>query len=1108
MQPRGTKATITVGEFGAFEVSANTLTLSTLTFDGKGTERSNSLLSIVDTGSIIVTGCTFHNMKASGKGSVITSTLNTGNTLSISESTFTSCSSGGDGGCVAVAVAGGTLLISQSSFRRCWSMGRGGALLLDFSGLASFEDYKLSSVSFGRVEEKNTAESSGNDVFVIGINLGSVIVGSQWVGSFSTAVNSDLMGFDSVSGKVESLLRYLIGDSVFVSCDGDDMNSGSLSDPLKTLSGVFWTVLDVVKVAIVGSASIGEKMEIGMEEEDSREIWIGGESAGCSLLCSIETIDSEQIKHHSSSMVNLRTHTLSLAGLALSSFSSSGSARISSVFCVRSNGILKVVSCTLNSSNPTSLSLVTLRRDGSAELESLRCDRQEFLGKGSVVVCDGGKSLLMNGCQFDSTRFSGGSVVVGRCTEGMRISSCGFIGCSGLSFGSVIRVWVMGSTVSLTDNRFWNCLTLVRVWERNGKDGVVGGGCVAIELQSHSLSSLNRRQTSVDLTGTSFVSCSLIVTDTAGSSVGLVGGSGFLIRSTHSSNSQSATLRNVLLLNCSVTATVSSSTSSFSGGVIVCGKKQLQTDRRGMVVFSKLCDAMTKILLLTHCGKCIKWHQCCSCMESLFFEPEIVDSLFLQHKDLIDTTFDKIANSSPPSAVLTTLARIPLFPHLRIALVSLWALSSVVRIEPATFTRLPSPIFPSSSPHQQYSGLSFLAALTKKLRTVFSEFQTNLPIDPSHLPKYIMLTKNDPFLTEHSLLFCSNAFIIPTYLLDATPPIEVDSEIIRELILFVKEALTTMLTNIPFIDNLIASLPSDSSPTTPSVSGVDTQMSGSLQQLRDHCENFVSSGWAFFVNVTFCLTDPHQYSFETIILDDPSFPDLILNSLKLNHKDIRLPSVMAITNNVVHFPSMGARFMKVNLRRMLETVDFVSLPLSESSTLFQLTNFIANMFPPNGEIEQALVEQYPLIRVSMFEPATQFITFMFRISDNLILNEDDIVEHENRMCQIHHHIKNIELRSDEHDTDFVSELVKWEMRTMVAMENEANFEIVFASLLNRTWEWRQFERERQKRREVLLREEGWDDAFELRVVGIEVETDQDLVDLTADFRIVHTLNTD
>ncbi|KAK2953664.1 hypothetical protein BLNAU_11385 [Blattamonas nauphoetae] len=225
-----------------------------------------------------------------GSGGVISSTLNTGNTLSISESTFTSCSSGGDGGCVAVAVAGGTLLISHSSFRRCWSMGRGGALLLDFSSLDSFEDYKLSSVSFGRVEEKNTAESSGNDVFVIGVNLGSVIVGSQWVGSFSTAVNSDLMGFDSVSGKEESLLRYLIGDSVFVSCDGDDMNSGSLSDPLKTLSGVFSTVLDVVNVAIVGSASIGRTMEIGMEEEEeeSREIWIGGESEGCSLLCSIE----------------------------------------------------------------------------------------------------------------------------------------------------------------------------------------------------------------------------------------------------------------------------------------------------------------------------------------------------------------------------------------------------------------------------------------------------------------------------------------------------------------------------------------------------------------------------------------------------------------------------------------------------------------------------------------------------------------------------------------------------------------------------------------------------------------------------------------------------
>ncbi|KAK2959441.1 hypothetical protein BLNAU_5490 [Blattamonas nauphoetae] len=102
----------------------------------------------------------------------------------------------------------------------------------------------------------------------------------------------------------------------------------------------------------------------------------------------------------------------------------------------------------------------------------------------------------------------------------------------------------------------------------------------------------------------------------------------------------------------------------------------------------------------------------------------------------------------------------------------------------------------------------------------------------------------------------------------------------------------------------------------------------------------------------------------------------------------------------------------------------------------------------------------------------------------------------------------MELRADEHDADFVSEMVKWETRTMVEMENEKPFGSVFRSMLNRTYEWKRNKRERQKRREVLLREEGWDDALEQRVVGIEVDTNQDMMGLTVFFRIELALNAD
>ncbi|KAK2942668.1 hypothetical protein BLNAU_22429 [Blattamonas nauphoetae] len=506
---------------------------------------------------------------------------------------------------------------------------------------------------------------------------------------------------------------------------------------------------------------------------------------------------------------------------------------------------------------------------------------------------------------------------------------------------------------------------------------------------------------------------------------------------------------------------------------------------------------------------CAALESCCSCMESLFFEPEIVDSLFLQHKDFIISTFKKIGKSSPPPAILSTLARISLFPHLGIASNSLETLYNVVERDPPALTLLPSPIFPSSSPLQQYSGLSFLTALKMKLRIVFSEFQTNLPTDPSHLPKYIQLTKDDRFFVTRSIYFCSCSCELPLLLLTATPRIIVDSEIIRELILFVKEALPTILTNISTIDTLIASLPSDSSLTTPSVSGVDTQMIDALKVLRNHCHMFLNDGWCFLTDVTYKIADPHKSSFQTIILDDPSFPNLILNSLKLAHPDIRRRIIHTIINIVVRYPWMKEQFMTANLvGRMFETVDFVSLPLSESETLFGLTKFIEYMMYPNANDEKAQFEQYPLIRGCVFDPAKQFIAFLVRNSDKFVLNENDKIGLKNHLCVIHNHIKNMELRSDEHDTDVVSELVKWEIQTMVEMENENHSTTIFQSMLNRTWEWNRDKRERQKRREMCLREEGWDDAFELRVVGIGVDTHQTIQNRAKHFRIELAFNVD
>ncbi|KAK2947571.1 hypothetical protein BLNAU_17476 [Blattamonas nauphoetae] len=222
--------------------------------------------------------------------------------------------------------------------------------------------------------------------------------------------------------------------------------------------------------------------------------------------------------------------------------------------------------------------------------------------------------------------------------------------------------------------------------------------------------------------------------------------------------------------------------------------------------------------------------------------------------------------------------------------------------------------------------------------------------------------------------------------------------------------------------------------------------------------------------------------------------DLIFNSLKLNHQALREAPVIAITNIVINYPWMKDQIMTSNLvGRMFETVDFVSLPLSESNTLSSLAKLITVISQSTGN-GNTFFDQYRLIRVS--------------VSEKLLLDEQNTIVLEPVLFQMYHHLINMELRSDEHDADIITEIVKWEMRTMVEMENENRFQIVFRSLLSRTSEWNRNLPERQKRRERLLREEGWDDAFELRVVGIDVNSDWDMQYDTKRFSVELGLNVD
>ncbi|KAK2958892.1 hypothetical protein BLNAU_6141 [Blattamonas nauphoetae] len=257
------------------------------------------------------------------------------------------------------------------------------------------------------------------------------------------------------------------------------------------------------------------------------------------------------------------------------------------------------------------------------------------------------------------------------------------------------------------------------------------------------------------------------------------------------------------------------------------------------------------------------------------------------------------------------------------------------------------------------------------------------------------------------------------------------------------------------------------------------------------------------------MVHPHKSSFQSIVLDDPSFPDLVIQSLQLNNQDIRYYLIDALINISRTFLGMKKRFCSHDLvRRMFESVDFVSLPLSDTQIHVELTQFITLMVAPIEEDAEQYFNQLQFLRVTVFEPATQYIIFIFRNLDRLSLEDKDQDRLEISLCRLHRHLNNMELHSDEHDVEVVPELVKWEVRQMVEMEDEDHFEEVFESVANRTEEWKRWKRERQKRREVLLREVGLDDAFELRVVGIEKDAPRNVKKIASKLRVLSSFNSD
>ncbi|KAK2951371.1 hypothetical protein BLNAU_13651 [Blattamonas nauphoetae] len=203
---------VTVTDAGLLSLEQGTLTLTNTKF--AGSTRDTSFITVTLLGSLSVQGCTFTGFTSTSAGSVLSTTL-TSNTVTITSSSFSSCSSSENGGALSIVFGSGS---SSSSL----------TVKASFSGCSC------------------GVNKLGSAVFVSGSNLESLIKPSQWTTTGLTQPSNSTLfwGTDSgLSGKFHStsLLVYLVAHSAQVvsveTSDGKDViGCGEATTPCKTLS--------------------------------------------------------------------------------------------------------------------------------------------------------------------------------------------------------------------------------------------------------------------------------------------------------------------------------------------------------------------------------------------------------------------------------------------------------------------------------------------------------------------------------------------------------------------------------------------------------------------------------------------------------------------------------------------------------------------------------------------------------------------------------------------------------------------------------------------------------------------------------------------------------
>ncbi|KAK2963882.1 hypothetical protein BLNAU_959 [Blattamonas nauphoetae] len=256
------------------------ISLSSVTIPSALTFSACSLLSL-QSSSLSITKTTFDQIKSTHAGSVISGSLEADKTVSITSSTFKSCSSDSDGGVVSLTVAPNTpsaSLVIQSSFESC-SCGTG---------------------------------KKGAWIHLSGSNLDSLIQKTSWTGTYEKLKlgQDDLVmwGEDSAMTGTSyaslTLLMYLLpysADVIFAGSEGRDFDAcGMEAFPCQTItvgqahlegSKVSLIVLEEAKMECEIKTSKFGEMEIKGKEGAHPKVVVSGDS----FFSSTATINTETI---------------------------------------------------------------------------------------------------------------------------------------------------------------------------------------------------------------------------------------------------------------------------------------------------------------------------------------------------------------------------------------------------------------------------------------------------------------------------------------------------------------------------------------------------------------------------------------------------------------------------------------------------------------------------------------------------------------------------------------------------------------------------------------------------------------------------------------------